>query len=258
MRFFTKTMLFALLAMVFIACSKPTDPKDVSIAFIEHLNAHQFDKAAVLATETTRPSVTGLKNEQVAATPGVEDQESLTGIFDLEALQPYVNGNKAIVKNSFVSLNLEKVDGDWQVVADKATVESILYRTDRIASVKASWDVLKKEYMNRSVLLRDYINYVKSSGRNMPEVAALEDGLKNLPSIEAEPTREKILAYVQGQQKIDGLADKALQPTLTAGADLTMNYIINVQNQATRIGEAKAAYNKAAAAANSNVYTVVP
>src|SRR5688572_9403301 len=133
MRFFTKTMLFALLAMVFIACSKPTDPKDVSIAFIEHLNAHQFDKAAVLATETTRPSVTGLKNEQVAATPGVEDQESLTGIFDLEALQPYVNGNKAIVKNSFVSLNLEKVDGDWQVVADKATVESILYRTDRIA-----------------------------------------------------------------------------------------------------------------------------
>jgi hypothetical protein len=258
MRFSTKASFFALLAIVFMACSKPSDPRDVSIAFIEHLNAHQFDKAAVLATEGTRQAVTDLKNEQPATEPGAGDKESLSGIFDLEALQPYVNGNKAIVKNNFVTLNLEKVDGDWQVVASKESVDNILHRTDRIASAKASWETLKKEYMNRSVLLRDYISYVKNSGRDMPEVIALEDGLKALPTVDAEPTRERILAYVQGQQKIDGLADKALQPTLTAGADLTMNYIINVQNQATRIGEAKAAYNKAAAAANSNVYTVVP
>jgi len=258
MSFSTKAILFVLSATVFMACSRPSDPREVSIAFIEHLNAQQFDQAAVLATASTRQGVADLQKEQPAAAPGVGDKESLSGIFDLEALQPYVNGNKAIVKNSFVSLNLEKVDGDWQVVADRGTVESIVHRTDRIASVKAGWETLKKEYIDRSVLLRDYINYVKNSGRNMPEVAALEEGLKNLSSPDAVPTRENILAYVQGQQKIDGLADKALQPTLTAGSDLTMNYIISVQTQATRIGEAKAAYNKAAAAANSNVYTVVP
>jgi hypothetical protein len=254
----TKAIAFALSATVLFACNKPTDPKQVSIEFIEHLNARQFDQAASLATEGSRQAVVDLKNNPSAAAPAVEDKAAVDTMFATESLQPYISGNKAIVKNSLLSLNLEKVDGDWQVVASKDLVDNIVHRTERIASVKTSWEALKKEYDNRTVLLREYISYVKNSGRDMPEVQALEDGLKAVPAVDAQPTREKILAYVKAQQAIDGLADKALQPTLTASSDLTMNYIISVQSQASKIGEAKAAYNKAAAEADSGVYTIVP
>ena len=254
----TKTIAFALSASVLFACTKPTDPKEVSIQFIEHLNAHQFDQAASLATEGTRQSVANLKNEVSSTAPTVEDKSAVDALFATGTLQPYISGNKAIVKNNLLSLNLEKVDGDWQVVASKDVVDNIVHRTERIAGVKSSWEALKKEYDNRTVLLREYINYVKSSGRDMPEVRSLEDGLKAVPAVDAQPTRDAILAYVKAQQAIDGLADKAMQPTLTASADLTMNYIISMKDQATKIGEAKAAYNKAASEANSDVYTVVP
>jgi hypothetical protein len=254
----TKAIAFALSASVLFACNEPTDPKEVSIQFIEHLNAHQFDQAASLATEGTRQSVADLKNEVSAATPAVEDKTAVDAMFATGTLQPYISGNKAIVKNNLLSLNLEKVDDDWQVVASKDVVEDIVHRTKRIAGVKTSWEALAKEYDNRSGLLREYINYMKSSGRDMPEVQALDEGLKVVPVLDAQPTKEKILAYVRAQQAIDVLADKALQPTLTASADLTMNYIISMQDQAAKIGEAKAAYNKAAAEANSDVYTIVP
>lgn len=252
----TKTLVFALIATALFACGKPTDPKEVSVQFIEHLNARQYDEAAALATEGSKAAVTALKTEAQPTTPA--SSQTTQAVFATDALQPYISGKSAIVKNNLVSLNLEKVDGDWQVVATKELVEDIVHRAERVTQVKASWETLKNEYISRSMLLRDYINYVKSSGRNMPEVVALEAALKKLPTISAEPTKEQILAYVKDQQVIDGLADKAMQPTLTASADLTMNYIINAQSQASRIGEAKAAYNKVAAGAHSPVYVVVP
>jgi hypothetical protein len=258
MSIFIRTISLALFSAVLFACNKATDPKEVSVQFIEHLNAHKFDEAAALATEGTKAAVVALKAETPAASPASTGTESAQAVFATDALQPYISGKSAIVKNDVVTLNLEKVDGDWQVVASKEVIDNIVHRTERIAQAKTQWETLQKEYMNRMVLLREYISYIKSTGRDMPEVLALEEGLKKVPTISAEPTKEEILAFVQGQQVIDGLADKALQPTLTASADLTMNYIINVQSQASRIGEAKTAYNKAAAAASSSVYTVVP
>src|SRR5688572_9752551 len=192
MSFTAKVMAFALSATMLFACKNASDPKDVSIAFIEHLNARQFDKASVLTTDASRQTVVDLKSEQPPAAPATAVDESLSDVFNLETLQPYISGNKAIVKNNLVSLNLEKVDGDWQVVASKDAVDAILHRTENIANVKAGWETLKKEYINRSVLLREYISYVKNSGRDMPEVTALEEGLKALPTIDAEPTKEKI------------------------------------------------------------------
>lgn len=254
----TKTIMLALCTTVLFACHKATDPKEVSVEFIEHLNARHFDAAAALATDASKATVEALKNEVPAAAPAVGGSQDLQSVFATEALQPYISGNSAIVKNNLITLNLEKVKGEWQVVASKELVDDIVNRADRVAAVQTSWETLKNEYLNRSVLLRDYITYVKSSGKDMPEVAALEEALKKMPTISAEPTKDELLAFVKNQQAIDGLADKALQPTLTASTDLTMNYIINVQSQASKIGEAKATYNKAAAAAHSPVYVVVP
>lgn len=255
MSIFTRTITLALIASTLFACNKPADPKEVSVQFIEHLNARHFDAAAALATDGSKAAVEALKTETPAATT---DNGSAQVVFATDALQPYVNGNTAIVKNNLVSLNLEKEGKEWKVVATKEVVDDIVHRTERTASVKATWDALKNEYVSRSVLLREYINYVKSSGRVTPEVTALEEALKKMPAISAEPTKEDIVAYVKGQQSITALADKAMQPTLTAGADLTMNYIISMQSQDSKIAEAKTAYNTAAASAHSPVYVVVP
>lgn len=255
---FTRTITLALLSTVLFACSKPEDPKEVSVLFIEHLNARQFDEAAALATPSSKATVEALKTEDPAAAPATSGKEPVQAMFGTDALQPYVSGNSAIVKNNLVSLNLEKVDGDWQVVATKELVDDIVHRAERNASVKASWEALKNEYVSRSVLLREYINYVRSSGKASAEVVALEEALKKLPTIGAVPTKEDIVGYVKGQAAINTLADKAMQPTLTASADLTMNYIISMQSQESKIAEAKAAYNSVAAGAHSPVYVVVP
>ena len=255
---FTRTITLALATTVLFACSKPEDPKEVSVQFIEHLNARHFDEAAALATPGSKAAVEALKTEAAAATPAAQGQQSAETVFATDALQPYISGNSAIVKNNLLALNLEKVDGEWQVVATKELVDDIVHRAERAAGVKASWDALKNEYVSRSVLLREYINYAKSSGKATPEVAALEEALKKLPTIGADPKKEDILGFVKGQAAINALADKAMQPTLTASADLTMNYIISMQSQEAKITEAKTAYNTAAAAAHSPVYVVVP
>ncbi|HEY1112447.1 MAG TPA: hypothetical protein VGE66_02765 [Chitinophagaceae bacterium] len=255
---FTRTITLALLSTVLFACSKPEDPREVSVSFIEHLHARQFDEAAALATPGSKATVEALKTEAPAATPAINGKEPVQAVFGTDALQPYISGNSAIVKNNLVSLNLEKVDGEWQVVATKELVDDIMHRAERNASVKASWEALKNEYVSRSVLLREYINYVRSSGKASAEVVALEEALKKLPTIGAAPTKEDIVGYVKGQAALNTLADKAMQPTLTASADLTMNYIISMQSQESKIAEAKTAYNTVAAGAHSPVYVVVP
>lgn len=255
---FTRTITLALATTVLFACSKPEDPKEVSVQFIEHLNARQFDEAASLATPGSKATVAALKTEAQPTAAAPQGGQSVETVFATEALQPYISGNSAIVKNNLVSLNLEKVDGEWQVVATKELVDDIVHRAERSAGVKASWEALKNEYVSRSVLLREYISYAKSSGKVTPEVAALEEALKKLPTIGADPTKDDILGYVKGQAALNALADKAMQPTLTASADLTMNYIISMQSQEAKIAEAKTAYNTTAAAAHSPVYVVVP
>lgn len=255
MSIFTRTVALALVATAFVACNKPTDPKDVSVQFIEHLNARHFDAAAALATADSKVAVEALKTE---VAPAAQNSEPAKVVFATDALQPYVNGKSAIVKNNLVTLNLQKTDGEWKVVATKEMVEDIVHRAERTAGVKAMWDALKNEYVSRTVLLREYINYVRGNGRVTPEVTSLEEALKKLPTIGAAPSKEDLLSYIKGQQAIDTLADKALQPTLNASADLTMNYIISLQSQESKIAEAKAAYNTAAATAHSPVYVVVP
>jgi hypothetical protein len=258
MSIFTRTLTLALLATTLYACNKPADPKEVSVQFIEHLNARHFDAAAALATDGSKAAVEALKTEVQPAAPAATGSQPAQAVFATDALQPYVNGNTAIVKNHLVSLNLEKAGKEWKVVATKEMVADIVYRAERTAGLKGMWDVLKNEYVSRSVLLREYINYAKSSGKVSPEVAALEAALKKLPTIGAEPTKDDVLAYVKSQQGLSTLADKAMQPTLTASSDLTMNYIISLQSQDSKIAEAKTAYNTAAAAAHSPVYVVVP
>lgn len=258
MSIFTRTLTVALLATTLYACSKPADPKEVSVEFIEHLNARHFDAAAALATDGSKAAVEALKTEVPSAAPAAPGSEPAQVVFATDALQPYINGNTAIVKNNLVSLNLEKVEGEWKVVASKEVVDDIVHRTERAAGVKGTWETLKNEYVSRSVLLREYINYVKSSAKVTPEVTALEEALKKLPTIGANPTKDDILGYVKSQQAISTLADKAMQPTLNASADLTMNYIISMQSQDSKIADAKTAYNTAAASAHSPVYVVVP
>ena len=253
-----RTIASVCFAAFLFSCNKPEDPKEVSVAFIQNINAHEFDEAAALATADTKDAVLALKNDALLAQPVEGADETALATFATDALQPFVSSNSAIVKNDIVSLNLKKVDGDWLVVANKETVDGIVYRTQRMQAVKMKWEDLKGQYNRRTELLKEYISYVKSGGKESAEAANLEAAINNLPLVEGEPTKEGMLAYIRAQQAIEELADKALQPTLTASADLTMNYIINIQTQATRISEAKTEYNKAATEAQSDKYAVLP
>ena len=69
---FTRTITLALATTVLFACSKPEDPKEVSVQFIEHLNARHFNEAAALATPGSKAAVEALKTEAPAAAPAAQ------------------------------------------------------------------------------------------------------------------------------------------------------------------------------------------
>lgn len=252
------TIAGLLLLTSVVSCNKTPDPKDVSVTFIESLNRRDFGTALSLATPDTKEFVAQLKNDQQVNTRLAKDSgQDVHTIFVLDSLKPFLSGNSAIVKNEVVAINLARIDGDWRVVANPETVTAILYRSERLGEAKLAWEALVAEYNKRTEILKEYLAYINGNGRSSAESQNLEAALGKLPVLNGPLTKENLAAYVQAQEALDALADKAVQPALNASADLTMNYIIRLGEQAARIRDAKAAYNKAAGVAQSGVYVAV-
>src|SRR5206468_2770654 len=102
-------------------------------------------------------------------------------------------------------------------------------REERLATAKTKWEALQKEYDGRLQVLNDYINYKKNMGALSPNMTRLKNAIGSI-SPRKEWTRENLLAYVQQQQQLNKTIDDALEPSVAANTDLSLNYFVQISN----------------------------
>lgn len=243
-----KLLLFASLVAIF-SCKNSTPPKNVAKEFIEAVYSGDATKASGLATEKTRAAVAGLK----AQTPAMTAEES----FSLTTLTEAESGNTAEVKNDLIKVSLEKEGDGWMVAATPETVASISNRQADLTTLKSSWDALLKEYESRLQIAKEYVQYKKGQGALSPQMLSLEQMVNTL-SAKTTWDKEKIQLYVQRQQQLLDMIDKALEPSFAANTDITMNYIVQLSHANDRIKAAKMSYQTEAQKTPSVTYPALP
>jgi hypothetical protein len=145
----------------------------------------------------------------------------------------------------------------WKVALNEKVLADIQGREEMLATAKAKWEELLKEYEARQKILRDYIGYKKSLGALSTQMQALEAAVEKTPA-ETGWTREKLLAYSQKQQNLNKVIDAALEPSQAANADLTLNYFLQISSAGDRIKAAESAYHAVAKKANSTTHVPLP
>jgi hypothetical protein len=240
-----KLLLLSFLIAALFSCKNSVPPKDVAKEFIEAAYAGDAAKASSLATEKTKASITSLAPK----TPGMSADES----FSLTTLTEAINGNTAEVKNDLIRVSLEKEGEGWLVAATPDLVTSISNRQADLLALKSGWEGLHKEYESRLELAKNYVTYKKGQGALSPQMEALEE-MTNTLSVKTVWDKEKILLYVQRQNQLADMIDKALEPSYTAGSDMSMNYILQLSQANDRIKTAQAEYQALAEKTPSAAY----
>jgi hypothetical protein len=243
-----RSLLFYSLIFLLASCSSPKAPKEVAQDFIQAVYTSDEATASGLATEKTK-SLINESNNQAPATPAAES-------FSFATLNETVSGNSAEVKNDRVKLQLEKGDDGWKVAANPELVAAIRNREADLSAVKGKWDALVNEYNGRLQVAKDYLAYKKGQGALSPPLQTLEETVNGL-SVKTSWDKEKIRSYLQKQELLEQQLDKALEPSFTAGADMSMNYILQVSNASDRIKKAGEEYSALAARTPSSTYPTI-
>ena len=243
-----KALLFAFIISILASCNNSKPPKDVAKDFMEALSSSDVNTASGLATEKTKSNINSIK----ADAPAMSAEES----FSVSKLTETVTGNTAEVKNELIKLSLEKESDEWKVAASPELVAAISNRQKDLATLKQKWEALLKEYNGRMNVAKEYVSYKKGQGAISPQIKTLEEMINTL-SAKTVWDKEKILLYVQKQKQFQDLVDKALEPSANAGADMSMNYILQVNAADSRIKTAQAEYQASAEKTPSGTYPVL-
>ena len=243
-----KALLFTFLVSTIVSCNNTKPPTDVAKEFIQAISSSDASTASRLATEKTKANVGTVKGDA----PGMTAEES----FSLNTMTETITGNTAEVRNEVIKLSLEKEDDGWKVNASPELVAGISNRQKDLATLKQKWEALLKEYDGRLNVAREYVSYKKGQGAISPQIKTLEEMINTL-SAKTVWNKEKILLYVQKQKQFQDLVDKALEPSANASADMSMNYILQVNEADSRIKTAKAEYQASAEKTSSGTYPVL-
>jgi len=245
-----KLLLLSFLVPVFFSCNKASSPKETAEAFIKALSTSDLATAASLTSNSTKAVLDKAKKETKNL---LQPEES----FQFSSLSEIVNDNKAEVKNEVVAIPLVKEEDGWKVALNESLLSDIQGREEMLASAKAKWDALTKEYDARLQTLKEYINYKKDAGALSPKVSLLNNAVSNVAG-EKEWTKEKLSAYAQKQRQLGKVIDEALEPSLAANTDLSLNYFVQISNAGDRIKAAESEYQAVAEKAHSPVYIPLP
>ena len=222
-----KKLLSSLLAIALLsACNNSVPPKEVAKEFIEAVHTGDATGAAGFTTEDTKPAVANLQTQ--TTNPPVEEAFSLT------TLNETVKGSAATVKNDLITIPLEKGGDGWKVAATAELVASITNRHEALTALKNSWEALLKEYEGRLQIAKEYLQYKKGQGELSSQMQSLEQMVNTL-STKTTWDKEKISLYVQRQGQLADMIDKSVEPSYTANADISMNYILQLHNADSRI-----------------------
>ena len=224
-----KLLLFVFVIAALFSCKNSVPPKDVAKGFIEAVYTGDATKASELTTEKTKAAVVNLQ----AQTVNLPADES----FSLTTLNETENGNTAVVKNDLVNISLEKEGKGWKVAATPELIASIRNRQTDLMVLKNKWETLLKEYESRLQVATEYVKYRKGQGALSTQMQSLEQMVNTL-STKTMWDKEKIKLYVQRQSQLADMIGKSVEPSYTAGADISMNYILQLHNADGRIDAA--------------------
>lgn len=244
-----KSLHYCLLAVLFFSCSSST-PEETAQQFIKALYRSDLTTAATLTTADSKSLLDKARKDVKTTLPPEE-------AFQLTTLSAAVSNEKAEVKNEIIVLPLVKEEGNWKVKLTPDLLDGIQRREEVLAGVKTAWETLLKEYEARNTIAREYINYKKGLGPLSPQAKALNGMLAGISPANTW-TKETLQAYAQKQQSLMKAIDNALEPSLAANTDLTMNYFLQLSRAGDRIKAAEAAYQPLAETAHSPVYVSLP
>lgn len=240
-----KPLLLLLAVAVMFSCKNDVPPKDIAKQFLEAAHSSDATTASSLATNKTKDAVSQLQLQ----TPGVSAEET----YALAGLTETQNGNVAEVKNEVIRLSLEKEADGWKVAATPELVTAIKERPTSLQALKENWEALVKEYDARLRLAKEYVAYKKVQGALSAQMQTLEQMVATL-STKTTWNRENIQLYVQRQGQLTDLIDKSIEPSYTANADISMNYILQLHNADERVAAAVKLYQAAAQKTASITY----
>jgi hypothetical protein len=244
-----KVLLFSSVVLCLFSCTTKS-PRETAQAYIKALYTSDLSTAATL-TSTPTKVVLDKAQKQTKNTGNPEEG------FQLSTLAETVKEDKANVKNNVVELPMVKEDGAWKVVLNESLLNEVQNHDEMQTAAKVKWEALQKEYEARLQVLKDYVNYKSSLGTQTPKLLALREAVKQLTP-EKKWTGETLRAYVQKQQQLNGTIEDALEPSLAANTDLSLNYFVQISKASDRIRAAEAEYQQAAQRAHSPVYVPLP
>ena len=245
-----KFLLFSVVAALLFSCGKTSSPKETAQAFIQAVYAADITTAADYVSSESKAV---LDKAKTGAKPMLAAEES----FQLATLTETITDKTATVKNEVVSVPLVKEEDGWKVALTEELLTGIQSREELLSTLKKNWNTLVKEYEGRVIVARDYIKYKKSQGALSPQATALGTLLDSFAPPK-EWSKETLLAYVQKQQQLNSAIDGALEPSLAANTDLTMNYFLQISNAGDRIKAAEMNYQLLAEKAHSPLYVPLP
>lgn len=243
-------ILLTTIAISLLSCTSSPAPVDITKDFITSVYNGKMEFATHYVTPETKDI---LKLNATPLPPATPVEEG----FEFETLKEEISGETAVVRNSQATVPLKKIDGEWRVIASPQLVSSIIKRETDLNMLKASWDKLVMEYEGRVKIARNYINHQKGQGQLSAAAQQLGVALENSqPGVNW--TNEKQLAYLKQQDQLQKLIDQALEPSHTAHADLSINYLIQMSNASDRIKTAFQNYQATSQKVSSTVYKPLP
>lgn len=245
-----KILLLLTVAALFFSCKEASSPKEAAQAFLKALYTADMTTAGDHVSSESK-AVLDKAKKQTSNTLTPEES------FQFATLTETVNGQTAAVKNNVISVPMVKEAEGWKVVLTEDLLNDIQNREELLSTLKTKWEALLKEYEGRVVIAKNYIQYKMSLGALSPQAKALSERLASIAPPTAL-TKESLLAYVQQQKQLDKAIDGALEPSLAANTDLTMNYFLQLSNADDRIQAAEGHYQLLAEKAHSPVYAPLP
>ena len=235
---------------VLASCKQSTPPKETAQTFIKSLLSADMATASALVSRETKGVLDNAPKETKHSSLPEE-------AFQLHALAETIHGEKADVKNAILSLSMVKEDDGWKVVLNQSLLNAIQQQEERLLAAASKWKALQNEYEARLKIARAYVDYKKSTGTLSPNVHALTEMVYNFGTADMR-TKEELLAYVQKQQQLAKTIEAAMEPSLAANSDLSLQYIIQISTAADRVKRAEAEYQAAAQIAHSPIYVPLP
>lgn len=233
-----------------LSCKQSSSPKETAQTFIRSLASSDFTTASSLISRET-------KSVWEKAPKDAKKLSSADQSFQLNALSESINGEKAEVKNDVLLLQMVKEDDGWKVVLSESLLNTIMQHEELLSAVAAKWVALQTEYDARLKVAKAYVDYKKSSGTPSPNVLSLTEMVYNFRT-DSIRTKEELLAYGKGQQQLSKAIDVAMEPSLAANTDLSLQYIVQMSTATDRIKAAEADYQAAARKAHSPIYVPLP